>query len=595
MMQQMRQNTKIILWIVVIAFVTTIFAVWGMDLRTGSTNTDPNILGKVNDEPITRLQYRAAYDQLSNQLRAMSADGELNYAQQEMLQEQSWRNIIMAILTSQQIEELGITVTDEEIINFLRTTPPPEVQQVFRDEEGNFDYQAYQAQLNNPEVDWTSLENLARQRLPQIKLNQYMSAQVHVSADEVRRAYEEANRELTIRYVEFPIEIEGTEEYTPSEEEIEKYYSDHIDDYTEGEKASLEIVKFEIEPSKADKEGILYSLGVIRSQIISGEDFSVLAQTYSEAPTAATGGETGWIGEDQRDSQVLEALEALNDGDLGEPVETEDGFYLIKRLEKRTGEDGKAEYNAQEIFIKLVASPSTTDSLYVLADQLSETAQSVGLRAAAEEKQLEVLSPEPTIKNFPIGSLGVVPAIDGFAFASEPGAVSNVLRDESRFYICQLIERIPETATPLDEVKETIILSLVHERKKHTAWRKADGFHRQTEMISFESSAEAHQLEIHNPEPFRVNDAFDPFGSRSVIAKTALALEIQTISPPIEFRGSYYVIQLMNRSPVEEEEFQKSAPGLSEQLYQEKLQRFVIYWYEMLEKNSKIEDFRGTL
>ena len=35
MIKQMRENTKVILWIVVVAFVVTIFAVWGLDLTGG--------------------------------------------------------------------------------------------------------------------------------------------------------------------------------------------------------------------------------------------------------------------------------------------------------------------------------------------------------------------------------------------------------------------------------------------------------------------------------------------------------------------------------------------------------------------------------
>ncbi|NIM19555.1 MAG: hypothetical protein GTO51_04145 [Candidatus Latescibacteria bacterium] len=595
MMRQMRQNTKIILWIVVVSFVLTIFAVWGMDLRTGSSGQDPSILGRVNGVAITRAHYQAVYEQLASEYRALSPDGQLSYSQLDLIQKQTWDNIVIAILTDQQIEKLGITVTDEEILNFLRTTPPPEIQQYFMDEEGNFDYQAYQRALNNPEADWTSLENLARQRIPRLKLNQYLAVQVHVSNDEIRQAYEEEYTKITFQYVEIPIETEDVEGYEPTEEEIQTYYNEHLDEYTDDEKASLEIVKIDITPSPSDVDDILYTLGVIRSQILSGEEFATLAQTYSEAPTGKEGGATGWIGEGQRDPKVIETLASLDDGGISEPVEAADGYYILQRIEARTGEDGSSEFSANEIFIKLRAGSATTDSLLVLANDLQEKAQSVGLREAAKANNLEVLVPKPIYQNFPLEDIGFVPAINEFAFSNEKGSLSRVLRDETHYYICQLMDRIPATPKPIAEVREGISKTMANEHKKKIAWRKADGLHRQSGIIGFAAAAEAHNRESQTIDSLRVNDSGEPFGPRSAIAKTALSLNLREISPPIEWIGSYYVVQLMSRSAVDEDDFRKNAPTISNRLYQEKIQRYIAYWYENLEKSSNIEDYRSSL
>ena len=90
MMRQLRQNTKIILWIVVVAFITTIFAVWGMDLKTGSPGSDPSLLGKVNGIPITRAHYRSVYEQLTAEYRKLSPSGQLTYTQMELVDDQVW-------------------------------------------------------------------------------------------------------------------------------------------------------------------------------------------------------------------------------------------------------------------------------------------------------------------------------------------------------------------------------------------------------------------------------------------------------------------------------------------------------------------------
>ncbi len=592
MMRQMRQNTKIILWIVVVAFVVTIFAVWGMDLRTGSSGQDPGVLGRVNGVPITRAQYQAAYEQLAAQFRAASPGTDLTYSQQELVRRQAWENIVISILADQQIEEFGIGVTDDEIISFLINTPPLEIRHYFTDETGKFDYQAYRAALNNPNADWTSLENLARQRIPQLKLDQYLSARVHVSNEEVRRAYEEEKTELTVRYVEFPFDSEDLGDYAPSDQEIEAYYKENLSRYTEGEKAAIEVVKIEIQPSQADVEDILYSLDVIREQILSGEDFAVLAKTYSEAHTADEGGDTGWIGEGYREPEVIQMLDSLGDGELSEAVKAERGYYLIKRLEKRTGEGGSPEYRAQEIYMGLSPGSATVDSVFVLATELREKALTVGLQAAAGERNLRLQTPEPFYRNSPIEELGFVPALNEFAFSNKVGTLSGVIRDEGALYICRVTERTEEAAKPISDVREAIVGHLLLERKKQASRRRADGFYDKTRTTDLSAAADAYELEKHEIGPFRVVDNLDNFGSRSSFALAALSLEGRSVSPPIECNEAYYVIELLERSAIDEEDFQKSSPSLGNRLYGEKLRQYMSYWYENLKKRSKIEDYR---
>ncbi|MCK5618286.1 MAG: SurA N-terminal domain-containing protein, partial [Candidatus Krumholzibacteria bacterium] len=370
-MKQMRENTKVIIWIVVVAFVVTIFAVWGLDLAGGGGPTAQqfSVVGKVNGISITRSQYQTVYEQLAAQARAASPDRNLTNAQQEMIQDQVWDNLVSNILTEQEIEKLGIGVTDQEIVAFLRTSPPPEIQQYFVDESGNFDFAAYQNALNNPDADWTSVEALARQRIPLLKLNRYLLSQVHVSPSEVRRAFDEENQLLTVEYVSFPIGDVDISEYTPSEEEIRGYYDAHPNEFLAGERAVVEYVKIPIEPTDRDMSDIMYTITNLSDQLADGEDFAVVAKTYSQAPTSSVGGETGFITAGQRNSNVMAQVAIMNPGQVSAPILTDDGVYLVKLLETQT-EGEETRYNFQEIFIELTAGSHTIDSLVGLAQDI---------------------------------------------------------------------------------------------------------------------------------------------------------------------------------------------------------------------------------
>jgi peptidyl-prolyl cis-trans isomerase D len=596
MMKQMRENTKIILWVVVVAFVITIFAVWGLDLRggRGPSRGQYNVIGKVNGTPISRTQYQSLYEQLSAQMREAQPNGRLSYAQQEMIHDQAWDNLVTSILTEQQIQKMGIGVSDEEVVSFLMTSPPPEVQQYFVDENGNFDFAAYQAALKNPEADWTAVERLARERIPMIKLNNYLMAQVHVNPDEVREVFDEENTSMTVEYVAFPIGVEDISDYVPTQEELQKYYDDNSDAFRRGERAVVDYVKIPIEPTKADLDGLMFTANMLSDQIASGDDFAEIARVYSQASTANVGGETGFISPNQRDAAVMSRVAIMNVGQVSGPIQTKDGVYIVKLLDKKK-EDDETRFNIQEVYLELTAGPETTDSLMALARGVRELAAGKGLEQAAADSGLVVQTTEPFQKDFPIPGLGFAPTISRFAFSNAPQTISDVLGDDNNYYVVRVAERLPASVRPLEEVRAMIEERLKRDRQKSMALRKAEGFHRKlaTSRMEFDEAAQTYGLEVQKPEPFRYTDPVGDLPPRSPFAYAALHIETGAVSPPVESGGAYVVFKLLERAPFDEQAFVDRAAAITDRLRREKVRAFMTYWYEQLKKNAKIEDYRG--
>ncbi len=596
MMKQMRENTKVILWIVVIAFVVTIFAVWGLDLDGtggGQTARQYNTLGEINGTPVMRNQYQMVYEQLASQMRSASPSGQLSYAQQELVHEQAWENLVSSVLTEQEIRRLGISVTDSEVESFLRTSPPPEIQQYFVDDNGNFDFAEYQAQLNNPEADWTAVEALARQRIPMIKLNYYLTSQVHVSPDEVRAIYDEENTRVTAEYVSFTISAEDISDFTPTDEDVQAHYDENSGDFLRSERAVIDYVKIPIEPTDYDLDGLMYTINTLNDQIAAGEDFAEMARTYSQAATSSVGGETGFITVAQRDSRVMTQVAIMNPGQVSQPIQTDDGIYLVKLLETKE-EDGEPRFNIQELFLELSAGRETIDSLIALARDVYDVAAEKGLAKAAEKNGLTVETTPPFQRNFPIAGLGFVPSVNRFAFNNDKDATSNIISDEDNYYIVRVADRLPESVQPLDEVRSIIVERLKHERQKGMARHKADGFHRKlmTTPATFQEAANDYGYEVRRPEPFRFIDPVDAMPAQSPFAYAALHLDDDALCPPVESSGAWVVFQITSRAPFNEEEFINSAPAILERLHQEKVRAYVAYWYETLRDKADIVDNR---
>lgn len=594
MMKQMRENTKIILWIVVVAFVITIFAVWGLDLQTGGTGgPQQNLVGRINGVDITPQLFQSVYSQLSQQYRTNSPDGSLSYAQQEMLREQAWENIVSNTLTSQEIEKLGITVTDQEILSYLRDAPPPEVRQYFVDDKGNFDYSAYQAALNNPDADWTAVEQLARQRIPVIKLNQYLMSQVHVSRIEIQKAFEEDNTRMLAEYVAFPLAAEDIGDYKPTDDEIKAYYDSHPDEFSHEEKAVIKYVKIPIRASNTDREDIDFTIGVIRDQLKTS-DFADLAKTYSEAPTSEVGGDTGYIVRAQRDSTVMSAVDTMSTGEISAPVWTDNGVYVVQLVGTKE-EDGQKKYRLNEIFLKLSPGSTTTDSLFALADTLrKEAATDEGsLEAAGKARGVTIATTPEFTANSPIEGIGFVPAISRFAFSSDAGAVSNVLGDDNNYYVCEVVKRIPAGPRPLEEVRDGVVQALLQERRRLAAEHKADGFFRKLRSgTAFDEAAKLYGYTVAKTDTFTVRMPVAGQPPRSPFAYAAFDINADDMSVPVESGGSIYVIHLLYRTKMDDAKFAQQADAIRQRLQQSKAQAYIAYWYDQLRKKAKIEDFR---
>ena len=74
----------------------------------------------------------------------------------------------------------------------------------------------------------------------------------------------------------------------------------------------------------------------IHQKLIDGEDFADLAKENSDDVTSANlGGDMGWFMPQSYGERFAQTLEALQDGEISEPFQSESGWHIIERLGKR--------------------------------------------------------------------------------------------------------------------------------------------------------------------------------------------------------------------------------------------------------------------
>jgi len=83
------------------------------------------------------------------------------------------------------------------------------------------------------------------------------------------------------------------------------------------------------------RETALKTIKSIQSRVQTGEDFSQLAVRYSNGGKALTGGDLGWMPEEEVPTFFADALEGLNVGGVSDIIQSPSGFHLIRLSDKQ--------------------------------------------------------------------------------------------------------------------------------------------------------------------------------------------------------------------------------------------------------------------
>jgi len=592
-MKAMRQLTKHIMWIVIVAFVGTIIFAWGMEFT--SRKQRKGIIATVNGEDIEIYAFQYYYDQALRQAEKERGDVDEQTAIQ--IRDEVWNNLINEILLNQETEKRGIEVTDTELYEYMRRYPPPELREhpAFQTPEGQFDYQKYLQALSDPRVPWAQVEDFIRPNLRLAKLQQSILSLVRVTDDEVKQFFWDDNEKVKVKYLLVPSYLFQKEDIPGSDEEIQAYYQEHKDEFKAEESANLSYVIFEKKPSPADEEEIKERLLEIRDEILQGEDFAELAMDYSEDNASAkNGGDLGWFGKGMMVPAFEEAAFSLEPKETSDPIKTQFGWHLIKVEEKR-GKGEKQEVKASHILLKITPSEETIDQLKEEAEEFADQVRKSDFSQLAAERDLPVLETGGFVEGGSIPGIGINPQIDEFAFENKLGKVSDLFETARGFYVFQIKAKRPAGVSPLKEVKPIIKQKLVKVKADSLAYDKAEDIFAQIkEGKSLKKAADENNVTYAETDEFTRNSFIPKIGNVSEFIGTAFSLtQSNQISSPVKTSLGAFIIQLVSRSTLNDSLFVAVKDSITSALLQTKQGQTYQEWFAQVKKEAEIKDYRS--
>ena len=111
LMRQMRQNTKIVMLAVAVAFVSLMVFEWGMNASGRSAGGS---LGSIGGTTVRIEDYQTVYRSLYDQIQ-QSQETPISSQQNREIEDMAWTEVGNQILIQNELRRRGIRVSDDEI------------------------------------------------------------------------------------------------------------------------------------------------------------------------------------------------------------------------------------------------------------------------------------------------------------------------------------------------------------------------------------------------------------------------------------------------------------------------------------------------
>lgn len=127
-----------------------------------------------------------------------------------------------------------------------------------------------------------------------------------------------------------------------SETDVQKQMGEDKNILAEGEAYRLRQIFFKRPDSSNDRKAVEGKADAVLKQLKAGEDFSALAQKYSEDPSRKAGGDLGFVKKRYMAKEFIDVISRMKAGEVSQPFWTDRGLHIV-RLEEKSEKHSEAE------------------------------------------------------------------------------------------------------------------------------------------------------------------------------------------------------------------------------------------------------------
>lgn len=441
---EIRKRPWLLMGVIALGLVAFLFNADTIDKIFGK---DPNILGKVNGDNITR-------DEFNDQLFVLQQQAQQQGQPQQGLEEQAWQMMVQAKLIKQEFDKTGLVLTDDMFWSQLQFDPMFAQNPQNFDEKGNFKVQEIKKQLDelqksgNAEMlnNWNRTKKSIEYRIMARQLFGNVTNGITTNKKEVDLLMKQRDEIANIDYVKVDYSaFEKTNAIKVTTQDLADYIKLHPTRFKAETSRNLGLVYFPAAPSAQDDAA---ALNEINKLFTKGTDASNGTENFQNTKNDSMFVELNsdvpfmpqFVSANQLPSSIKDKITNATIGETFGPYK-EQNLYIVSKLlakkpsdstetkhilisykdtqigqqdptVKRTKEQAKKL--ADSIYASVKANPAAFDTNLKFSDDKGSAAQggNVGWTTADQPKFVPEF--QKFVDNSPKGAIGVVETQFGY-------------------------------------------------------------------------------------------------------------------------------------------------------------------------------------
>lgn len=333
--------------------------VLGGALESSSTffNGPNDEIGEINGNKISYQDFETQVAEIQANSRGGQTDEE-----RKQIRDQVWNNMLKDLILGKEYEALGLSVTDEELLNIVKNeSNNPSLKQYFTDPQTGQIVQNYanpDGSLNGNAVieylkqvvyadgensaealaSWTNFqENYVRKPAVDNKYAMLIAKGVYITDVELERKELDQNSRISFNYVGAFFNDTPDESIEVTEDELKAYYNAHKSEPEFEQKeltSSIEFVTFEVAASDEDKANLKAELADLKTAFESAESDTLFINENGDTPFNIK-----WRKDGMFPPMYDTTIAAATVGSVVGPFLNLDKFQMVKVLDKQMRPD----------------------------------------------------------------------------------------------------------------------------------------------------------------------------------------------------------------------------------------------------------------
>jgi len=232
------------------------------DLFKGQTRESVNI-GIIDGEEISYRDFSVKVEKATEVEKNNKQKMNLTSSEVFKIKQSTWNIMVREIIMSKEVEELGLSVTADELFELVQgENPHPYILQYFKDpNSGEYKSELVLQYLQNldqmsreNQLQWIEFEKAIKEDQLNTKFNNLISKAYYLPTEFAKMADSRKESSVEIEYIAQQYSTIADDQVEVTDADYKKYYEAHKEDFKTDETRNIDYVVFDVKPTANDRD-----------------------------------------------------------------------------------------------------------------------------------------------------------------------------------------------------------------------------------------------------------------------------------------------------------------------------------------------------